>query len=60
MGYIKKYKSIDKDVKVVKESNSVQSDMDKYQKLFDEAYAKNDKKSCAKYDKILVDLNKQL
>lgn len=64
MKHLKKFKSEledSKNVKKIKESTGgIEGDLEKYQKLFDEAYAKNDRKSCAKYDKIMVELYSKL
>jgi hypothetical protein len=64
MKHLKKFKSElenNKNVKNIKESTGgIEGDLEKYQKLFDEAYAKGDRKSCAKYDKIMVELYKQM
>ena len=63
MRYLKKFNTMEepKDSKslnerAVQNEGNIKSQIDHYQKLFDEAYEKGDKFTCKKYDKILVDL----
>ena len=64
MKHLKKFNTLEQP----KESNSLnekvlgdnRNELEKYQKLFDEAYEKKDKASCKKYDKILIDLYQKI
>ena len=63
MEFLKKFndhKSINEKVGDTGNSGNTNDQLEHYQKLFDEAYAKKDKALCAKYDKILIDLYKDI
>lgn len=59
MKYLKKFNTEPKD-SINEELEEIHGKIEKYQKLFEKAYAKNDKANCKKYDKILIDLHQKL
>ena len=63
MKYLKKFDKIKKESENSDSFNEAIGDsggkIDRYQKLFDEAYSKKDTEKCKEYDKILIGLHKQ-